>query len=497
MHKLFPSADDNRPRPRRRSAAPFIRFLILALSACSQDECKGATPTGTVVPASCVWSTVAIVPAATTVERGDTARLTANAVGTAPCNPFTAVFSSLDPAVATIDASGLVRGITIGGPINAHLRVVGKDPIQQNTMAATVTVTTPTIATVAVIPPTATVTVGQTQQYVATGTSAGGVTPVPGQTFTWNSANPTVASVSATGLATGLTAGVANLQAIGQGTSGAKIGNATLTVVPPVAATVTSVTVVPATATISVNQTQQFTATALGAGAVVIPGQTFTWSSTVPATAAISPSGLATPAATGSTSIRATTAGVTGSAALTVVAALCTIFADDFTTGTNPFASSIFFAVGGPTQSAAHSATGGNPGGYVQMTHNMPFNSIVTVDHMFPGTYSAAALGAIAFIDYSEDRIEFTPTFLSDGGGLLVKQGVNRFEVSLTNNPQSTTWAKAARLNIRPTDLPGANFTASGAPIQFGFFRKNSNDDAPPSATGVHGIDNFEVKVCR
>jgi hypothetical protein len=121
----------------------------------------------------------------------------------------------------------------------------------------------------------------------------------------------------------------------------------------------------------------------------------------------------------------------------------------------------------------------------------------MTVDYLFPGTYSAAQLGAIAFIDYHEDRIELTPGFLSDGGGLLIKQGANRIPVPLATNPTPTTWTRVQRLNIRPADVPLLNFAAGGAAIQFGFYRMNSNDPGDPPITDLLGIDNFEVKVCR
>jgi hypothetical protein len=84
---------------------------------------------------------------------------------------------------------------------------------------------------------------------------------------------------------------------------------------PPAVATVT---VSPSTATIDVGATQQFTATARDADGDVISGLSFTWSTTTSA-ATVSTNGLATGASAGTTTIRASTGGVTGSAQLTVV----------------------------------------------------------------------------------------------------------------------------------------------------------------------------------
>lgn len=81
---------------------------------------------------------------------------------------------------------------------------------------------------------------------------------------------------------------------------------------------VTSVVVTPATASITVGATQQFTATATDAGGNPV-STTFTWTSSNPAAATVNGSGLATGTGAGTASITATAAnGVAGSATLTV-----------------------------------------------------------------------------------------------------------------------------------------------------------------------------------
>jgi len=86
-------------------------------------------------------------------------------------------------------------------------------------------------------------------------------------------------------------------------------------VVGPVA----TVTVTPSPATVVVNATQQFTASATDANGNPVPGTTFTWSSGNTATATVNATGLATGAAAGTTTIIATAANnVAGSASITV-----------------------------------------------------------------------------------------------------------------------------------------------------------------------------------
>ncbi|HUQ83198.1 MAG TPA: DNA/RNA non-specific endonuclease [Gemmatimonadaceae bacterium] len=86
---------------------------------------------------------------------------------------------------------------------------------------------------------------------------------------------------------------------------------------PP--AVVASVTVAPATATITAGATQAFTATAFDASNQPIAGVSFTWSSSATSVATVSAAGLATGIATGDATITATAPNaVAGSAALHV-----------------------------------------------------------------------------------------------------------------------------------------------------------------------------------
>jgi len=112
---------------------------------------------------------------------------------------------------------------------------------------------TPPVGAVLVSPPTASLSVGNTAQFsVVVQDTAGN--PLSGRTVTWTSSNNGVASVSATGLVTGVGAGSATISA----TSGGKSGTAmvTVTLVP-----VATVGVTPATASVAAGSTVQLTAT--------------------------------------------------------------------------------------------------------------------------------------------------------------------------------------------------------------------------------------------
>jgi formylglycine-generating enzyme required for sulfatase activity len=82
---------------------------------------------------------------------------------------------------------------------------------------------------------------------------------------------------------------------------------------------VATVTVSPSSASLTVGQTQQLTATPKDAGGNALTGRTVTWTSAAPSVAAIDAlSGVVTAASAGTTAITATSEGKTGTAAITV-----------------------------------------------------------------------------------------------------------------------------------------------------------------------------------
>ena len=118
------------------------------------------------------------------------------------------------------------------------------------------------VASVMVTPSTATLSVGQTVQLTATTKDANG-NVLTGRVVTWASGTTAVATVSSTGLVTGVGAGSATITA----TSEIPNGTATVTVKPvPVA----SVMVAPSTATLSVGQTALATGPTCGASREVL-----------------------------------------------------------------------------------------------------------------------------------------------------------------------------------------------------------------------------------
>jgi hypothetical protein len=160
--------------------------------------------------------------------------------------------------------------------------------------------------------------VAQSTRLVATVIGRFGLTLI-GREVTWSSSNAAVATVDGSGSVTGRAAGSAVIRATSEG----KVGQATVTVTaaPVAEAVVASVTVNPASASIRVGETPSFSATVRDASGSVLTGRSISWSSTNTAVATISSTGVVTGIAVGTTSIRATSDGITGSATLTVSAA--------------------------------------------------------------------------------------------------------------------------------------------------------------------------------
>src|SRR6266516_3269727 len=217
----------------------------------------------------------------------------------------TFTWSSSDPAIATVDATGLATGLTPGS-VTITATTAG--------VAGTATLSVAQVVTsVAVTPASASLdALGLAQQFNAIAQDASG-NVILGRSFTWSAAPAGVATIDpVTGLATALANGVTTITA----TTGGVSGTATLSV----AQIVKSVVVTPATATLAgLGLTQQFTAVAQDANGNPVPGQTFTWASSQPLIASVDPKGLATALAIGTAVITATTGGVSGTATLSIL----------------------------------------------------------------------------------------------------------------------------------------------------------------------------------
>ena len=213
-------------------------------------------------------------------------------------------WTSSSPSVATVNSSGVATTVAAG-------QTTITATIGAWTDTSTLTVVAAQLISIAVSPAVQSIAAGTTQAFTAVGSFDDGSTQLL-PSVTWSSSLNSVAAVDATGLATGVGTGTATITA----TSGSTTGTASLTVT---AATLVSIAVTPASSSMAVGTTKQFTATgtfsdssAQDITAVVV------WTSSTPAEATISAQGLASSVATGSTTITAAFGSVNGSTGLTV-----------------------------------------------------------------------------------------------------------------------------------------------------------------------------------
>lgn len=212
-------------------------------------------------------------------------------------------WSSSDAAVATVSADGAVTGVAPG---SATITATSED----KSGSASVTVTRKPVGSVIVTPPSVELTRGESVSLSATVRDTSGVV-VTDRDITWRSSDPGVAIVSTSGGVTGIAAGSATITATSEGTS----GSAAVTVVnPPVA----SVTVEPSSASVTVGATTTLTATVRDANGAVVNDRPVAWRSSNDAVATVSPDGVVTGVAPGTTTISATSEGKSGSASVTV-----------------------------------------------------------------------------------------------------------------------------------------------------------------------------------
>lgn len=207
------------------------RILFTAVAALSLMACQdNITAVSAFEPKV---TTIVVTPTASQVEAGRTVTLTAvvkdqrDSVMTGK----SVTWASNNTSVATVTANVITAGATtatVTGVTKGTASIVAS--VEGKVTTVPVFVVDPTVATVSVtatVPPT--FFVGQTLQATSVARDSGN-NALTSFTTTWTSSTPTVASVSATGLITALSAGTTTITA----TTGGKTGtlNVTVSLVP-------------------------------------------------------------------------------------------------------------------------------------------------------------------------------------------------------------------------------------------------------------------------
>jgi uncharacterized protein YjdB len=123
---------------------------------------------------------------------------------------FQVTWSSSDPNIATISSIGSVAAVSVGNTdITASLSGIASPPVNVVT-----NIPGPKLVSIALSRTVvASLLTGSTQQFKATGTISDGTVEDITTQVTWASSDPTIATISATGLTTGIAPGKATITA--------------------------------------------------------------------------------------------------------------------------------------------------------------------------------------------------------------------------------------------------------------------------------------------
>ncbi len=195
--------------PQDSSSAALSGRVVTWASSAPAVATVSATGLLTPVPVT----SVVVSPATASVPAGATLQLGASAKDSSggALTGRVVTWSTSAASVATVNASGLVKGVAPGSAtITASAE--GKAG------TSTITVTQVPVASVTVSPASASVSVGGSVPLTATPKDASG-SALTGRVVTWSSSASTVASVTSSGLVTGVAAGSATITASSEGKS--------------------------------------------------------------------------------------------------------------------------------------------------------------------------------------------------------------------------------------------------------------------------------------
>jgi uncharacterized protein YjdB len=245
-----------------------------------------------------IVAAVAIAVNASTIQVGQSTQAVATAYD-ASGNQITGrpvAWATTKASVATVSSLGMIAGLDTGKTtISATVDgIVG---------SMTETVGGATIANLSVVLDKSTMPVGSTAQAKAVATDAAG-NVLTGRTVTWSSSSTSIATVSSLGVVTAVGTGTVSIT----GTVDGMNSSATLVAT---SAVVASVSVTAASTSLTLGQTTQATAVLKDASGNTVTAPV-TWSSSAPAVATVSSSGLITGMSAGSATITATSGTVSG-----------------------------------------------------------------------------------------------------------------------------------------------------------------------------------------
>jgi uncharacterized protein YjdB len=237
-------------------------------------------------------------------------------VGSAPAGGWPIAWSTVAPAIATVDAAGVVTAVAPGSTT-----ISAKSGTKE--ALATIAVSTASGGTASVV---SSVTIGGPskvwmlvggQKTLTTNVNASGPPPQDGWTITWTTSNPAAVTVSASGVVSGVAAGIATISATVGGVSGTRV----VEVLPPPGVIEVRINTQDPSEIVQ-GDTIPLEVTHTLIGAIPAGGLVTTWSSSNPAVATVSAAGVVKGVTLGNATITATSYGKSWSVTFIVLTPL-------------------------------------------------------------------------------------------------------------------------------------------------------------------------------
>ena len=269
----------------------------------TEDGGHTATVEVTVIDPTIAVTDVTVEPVELELEVGATAPLIAT-IEPANATNQNVTWTSSTPAVATVNANGVVTAVSEG---TATITVTTEDGEHTATVEVTVIDTTVSVTDVTLEPTALELIVGDTGTLTPTVAPANATN----QNVTWASSNPAVATVDANGVVTAVSEGTVTITATT--VDGGHTATAEITVTDPTVSVI-DVALNPTTLELMAGNTGTLTATITPANAT---NQNVTWTSSNSAVATVDANGVVTAVSSGTATITVTT--VDGSRTATAV----------------------------------------------------------------------------------------------------------------------------------------------------------------------------------
>ena len=214
-------------------------------------------------------------------------------------------WSSLNPTVVAIDASGVATGLAVGSSL---ITARADGATAQTNMTVQ-----PLATSLVLLPASATVPIGTTRTLTVALSDRDGQS-IGGRLIAYSSSNPSIATVNASGTVVGVSQGRATIT--GEAVLDKVVGTSVIDVVQ---IPVNSVSISPAGGqTVFETLTLQLSATLRDQNGNIITGRPVSWTTSNPSIATVSPSGLVTGVTLGTVQITAECEGRTAGASVTV-----------------------------------------------------------------------------------------------------------------------------------------------------------------------------------